>query len=336
MSESIPATSYSTIFHCDQSGFICLLRLLEGLVSVGMFYLFVQGYRVMKEEQNNKLSAEDRRLYMLAMLQTALLAVYYLFFEEFFMLATIRNLLLWIGINVLQILCLLNWDDKVSVRRGEVLAGVLQTVNFLLWFFISLGDGSSLVNTDFNLGYNCMIRDWMVMSGLLLVLYAVVAMLASFKVDQLNFYIANLQQTQADSRKLASARQEKLSIVLLACSGLAGAAVMLGWDYLAHRQATDRLSCERVFSGDDGFRNVLCFLLKLITMQLNPSVIYYIMYYSRREEFRSANEEKLLPGDYDIDYFDDGASDMNRTVSSRRSFSQRLPTDGRDNLSEYH
>jgi magnesium-transporting ATPase (P-type) len=28
MDSDIPSTSYSTIFHCDQSAFICLLRLL--------------------------------------------------------------------------------------------------------------------------------------------------------------------------------------------------------------------------------------------------------------------------------------------------------------------
>lgn len=46
---------------------------------------------------------------------------------------------------------------------------MLKVANFMLWFVISLGDGSSLVNTDFNLGYNCRIIDWMIMSGLLLI-----------------------------------------------------------------------------------------------------------------------------------------------------------------------
>jgi hypothetical protein len=40
-------------------------------------------------------------------------------------------------------------------------------------------------------------------------------------------------------------------------------------------------------------------------------------------------------GDYDINYFDDGASDMNRTVSSRRSHSRANLVSGRDNVSEY-
>lgn len=55
MSE-IPATSYSTIFHCGQGLFVCTLRLLEGLVSVGMFYMFYRGNKAIANERNNKLS----------------------------------------------------------------------------------------------------------------------------------------------------------------------------------------------------------------------------------------------------------------------------------------
>ena len=32
---------------------------------------------------------------------------------------------------------------------------VLQVVNFALWLLISLGEGSSIKNTDYILGYNC-------------------------------------------------------------------------------------------------------------------------------------------------------------------------------------
>jgi hypothetical protein len=60
------------------------------------------------------------------------------------MLATIRNFLIWISINILHVFCLLYWDDdtyKNWINSGMM---VLQVVNFLLWFFISLGEGSSL------------------------------------------------------------------------------------------------------------------------------------------------------------------------------------------------
>jgi hypothetical protein len=77
----IPATSYSTIFHCDQSFFICLLRAFEGFISVGMCYIFFKGYKIFKQELNNRLSTEDKNLYMLAMAQTFFLALYFLIFE---------------------------------------------------------------------------------------------------------------------------------------------------------------------------------------------------------------------------------------------------------------
>lgn len=44
----------------------------------------------------------------------------------------------------------------------------LKIVNILMWFIISLGNGSSVVNTDFNLGYNCRLIDWIILSGVLL------------------------------------------------------------------------------------------------------------------------------------------------------------------------
>jgi hypothetical protein len=64
---------------------------------------------------------------------------------------------------------------------------IAKVSNFLLWFFISLGDGSALVNTDFNLGYNCLISDWMLMSGILLVINLLCGYLGYFKLDRLNF-----------------------------------------------------------------------------------------------------------------------------------------------------
>lgn len=143
MNSDIPPASYSTIFHCDQSSFICLLRLLEGLVSVGMFWMFYKGFRAITRERNNRISKEERFLFQLAMVQTALCSLYYLIFEEFFMLATIRNLLIWISINVLYIFCKLNWSEGSDhyISMGMY---ALQGVNFMLWFIISFGEGSSL------------------------------------------------------------------------------------------------------------------------------------------------------------------------------------------------
>ena len=77
-----------------------------------MFVMFYHGNKVINRERNNKLTKEDKLLYQLAMWQTLMLAVYYLIFEEFFMLATIRNFLIWIGINVLHIFCLLFWHEE--------------------------------------------------------------------------------------------------------------------------------------------------------------------------------------------------------------------------------
>lgn len=51
---------------------------------------------------------------------------------------------------------------------------------------ISLGDGSSLENTDFNLGYNCMVSDWMLMSGILFVINIFIGALGYLKIEKLD------------------------------------------------------------------------------------------------------------------------------------------------------
>jgi hypothetical protein len=81
----------------------------------------------------------------------------------------------------------LNWEDVNIQNYAQWAVYGLQIVNFMLWFAISLGDGSSLENTDFNLGYNCMINDWMIMSGILLVINLFIAALGFLKVDKLDF-----------------------------------------------------------------------------------------------------------------------------------------------------
>ena len=77
---------------------------------------------------------------MLAMWQTLLLSLYYLLFEEFVILATIRNFLIWIAINILHVMCKIYWinDDKILEKIKYAING-LKVINILMWFVISLG-----------------------------------------------------------------------------------------------------------------------------------------------------------------------------------------------------
>lgn len=210
----------------------------------------------------------------------------------------------------------------------------MHVLNFLLWFVISLGDGSSLENTDFNLGYNCMINDWMIMSGILLVVNLLIAALGYFKIEKLDHEAKFMDPSE--TRKLGLIARLRTNMILMISSGLVGSVIMFSWDFLAYNNSVDRLSCEHLFSGDSGFRNVLCFLLKIISMQFNPAVIYYNIYFSRREEFER-NEEDSLLNEEGFDPFGRGPSLCNMTVSSRRSSSRLIKmTSGREEHSEYH
>ena len=70
-------------------------------------------------------------------------------------------------------------------------------------------------------------------------------------------------------------------IIMGSC--IVGSTIMFGWDFLAFNGAVNQESCIDMFSGNTVFRNILTFLLKIFTMQLNPSAIYYVMYYCRKD-----------------------------------------------------
>lgn len=125
---------------------------------------------------------------MLAMAQTFILTLYYFLFQQFFILATIRNLLVWISINVLDILCKIYWiGNDIALRKISFGINALKIVNFLMWFVIAVGDGSQLANTNFNLGYNCRLIDWTVLSGVLLIITAAEGFVTFQIVDKLNW-----------------------------------------------------------------------------------------------------------------------------------------------------
>jgi hypothetical protein len=151
----------------------------------------------------------------------------------------------------------------------------------------------------------------MLMSGILLAINVCSCMLGYFKVNKIEWEVMLLKNDEtANARKIASGEQERTNLIIIMVSGLVGSAIMFGWDFLAFNNTS---SCEFLFSGDTFFRNILCFLLKIVSMQLNPAAIYYVMYYSRREDFEQTGNDRL--NEEFINYFDDGASDMNRTVS---------------------
>ena len=153
------------------------------------------------------------------------------------------------------------------------------------------------------------------MSGILFTINVFITALGYFKVNKIGWELSGLKNDAlANSRKIFSAEQERINLIIIMGSGLIGSLIMFGWDFLAFNNSVDRVSCAHLFSGDTVFRNILCFLLKIVSMQLNPSAIYYVMYFSRKDDFIDNGNDNRLNEDM-INYFDDGASDMNRTVS---------------------
>lgn len=131
-----------------------------------MSYYFVKGYIDMNRRK--LITNEDKEIYLLSLMQIVLLAIYYLLFEEFFMLATIRNLLVWTDVVILSILCQIHFaGNRQALERAGWGIHLLRIGNFGLWFYIAVVDGTTITNTSFNVGYNCLIPDWMIVSGYL-------------------------------------------------------------------------------------------------------------------------------------------------------------------------
>ncbi len=73
---------------------------------------------------------------------------------------------------------------------------------------------------------------------------------------------------------------------------LISAIIMFIWDYLSYMVSETDEMCVEVFSGNTFFRKLLCFVLKIISMQALPTITYYTIYYKRKSQFLS--EQKLV------------------------------------------
>lgn len=74
-------------------------------------------------------------------------------------------------------------------------------------------------------------------------------------------------------------------MILIVGGAMTGAFIMFVWDYLAFTISKNDEQCEELFSGNTFFRKVLCFLLKIISMQVVPCIAYYTTYYKRKSQF---------------------------------------------------
>jgi hypothetical protein len=52
-----------------------------------------------------------------------------------------------------------------------------------------VGHGSSITNTNFNLGYNCRLIDWTLLSGILLIITTIQGFITVQIVDRLNWEV---------------------------------------------------------------------------------------------------------------------------------------------------
>jgi purine-cytosine permease-like protein len=71
------------------------------------------------------------------------------------------------------------------LKKVKYVINGLKVLNIISWFVFSLGEGSAVLNTDFNLGYNCRLVGWTVMSGFLFCVVTLSGYIALNKYEQL-------------------------------------------------------------------------------------------------------------------------------------------------------
>lgn len=61
-----------------------------------------------------------------------------------------------------------------------------------MWFYVVVVDGTTIDNTTFNVGYNCLIPDWIVLSGYLMLVSLLIAYVGIGLNDKLDWELKNL------------------------------------------------------------------------------------------------------------------------------------------------
>lgn len=107
---------------------------------------------------------------------------------------------------------------------------------------ISVGHGSQIINTNFNLGYNCRLLDWTFLSGVLLIITSCEGFITFQIVDKLNWELKQ-PATEMDKVKVIAINEQKHNIIYLVGGSIGGAFIMFIWDYLAFSMAENDAHC---------------------------------------------------------------------------------------------
>ena len=105
--------------------------------------------------------------------------------------------------------------------------------------------------------------------------------------DKLNWEAAHIPNKESETKSL----QETILIFMI--TTVTSAAMMFIWDYVAFLYSKVDQDCVDMFLGNTFPRKILFFLLKIITMQVQPVGIYYCTYYKNRDFIKESQDELI-------------------------------------------
>lgn len=95
--------------------------------------------------------------------------------------------------------------------------------------------------------------------------------------DKLKWEETHIPNKQNEAKSL------KETIAIFTIATITSAVMMFIWDYVAFLYSSVAQDCVDMFLGNTFPRKILFFLLKIITMQVQPVGIYYCTYYKNRD-----------------------------------------------------
>lgn len=227
--------------------------------------------------------------------------------------------MIWTNILILSNMCKIFLTSSLDVVRADWGIKILRFGNFLLWFYVVVVDGTTIENTTFNVGYNCLIPDWIVLSGYLLLVSLIIAYVGLSLSDKLAWEAEHIANKEQEAKSLRE------TVLIFTVSTVVSAVLMFIWDYVAFLYSKVEQDCVDMFVGNNFPRKILFFVLKIITMQVQPMGIYYCTYYKNRDFIKESQDEavKNKAEIEDLEILQDGTpSELNQSLISRGSFAR--------------
>lgn len=278
-------------------------RVLMGLASALIFFLFYLANKKISQEKKLTLDKMDKIIFYLACVQISLLFFYFSLYTSTFLLASFRTARIIQEIFLCMLLSYILFEEHVQEIIFKIVTFAVVFV-CAFWFAIAI-----LFNSQID--YNCKKPYWIVFSTLTLfvslftVFFGIQALRIIKKLifstqEQINQGINAETRDKAKGKNLDELKNKRLQLcVLFACS-IVSSSLQFVWDFVAFHDAQHAKECSKYYVSHNFITLVLFLTLKFITFFMPALSIYYTFYWRNKKNSEHVEEnERSLSVFYD-------------------------------------